>query len=75
MIILFLNSYVLRFSSRYLDKLGRHNYVTPTSYLELISSLKALLGKKQEEVCMAFVYPPLTEHNIDLVVNNSLSNS
>ncbi|XP_015752501.1 PREDICTED: dynein heavy chain 12, axonemal-like [Acropora digitifera] len=37
-------------SERYLDKLGRHNYVTPTSYLELISSLKALLGKKQEEV-------------------------
>lgn len=74
MIILVLNSCVLRCSSRYLDKLGRHNYVTPTSYLELISSLKALLGKKQEEVCMAFVYP-LTGHNIDLLVNNSLSNS
>ncbi|RMX38335.1 hypothetical protein pdam_00005508 [Pocillopora damicornis] len=37
-------------SERYLDKLGRHNYVTPTSYLELISSLKTLLGKKQDEV-------------------------
>ena len=42
------------FSVRYLDKLGRHNYVTPTSYLELISSLKTLLGKKQDEVCHSF---------------------
>ena len=48
--------------------------MTPTSYLELISSLKTLLGKKQEEVCIAFVYP-LTEHNIDHVVNNSFPNS
>ena len=35
---------------RYLDVLGRHNYATPTSYLELISSFKTLLGKKQDEV-------------------------
>ena len=34
----------------YLDELGRHNYVTPTSYLELISSFKGLLNKKQDEV-------------------------
>uniref|UniRef100_A0A3Q2P345 Dynein heavy chain coiled coil stalk domain-containing protein n=1 Tax=Fundulus heteroclitus TaxID=8078 RepID=A0A3Q2P345_FUNHE len=28
----------------------RHNYVTPTSYLELISTFKALLGTKRAEV-------------------------
>lgn len=46
------NTCVFLYFVRYLDKLGRHNYVTPTSYLELISSLKTLLGKKQDEVCM-----------------------
>lgn len=30
--------------------MGRYNYVTPTSYLELISSLKLLLGKKRGEI-------------------------
>ncbi|XP_046853910.1 dynein axonemal heavy chain 12-like isoform X2 [Xenia sp. Carnegie-2017] len=37
-------------SESYLEELGRHNYVTPTSYLELISSFKGLLNKKQDEV-------------------------
>ncbi|EDO37961.1 predicted protein [Nematostella vectensis] len=37
-------------SEKYLEVLGRHNYVTPTSYLELISSFKTLLGRKQDEV-------------------------
>ena len=37
-------------SQRYVDELGRHNYVTPTSYLELISTYKTLLGKKRAEV-------------------------
>jgi len=31
-------------------ELQRHNYVTPTSYLELISTFKTLLGKKRSEV-------------------------
>lgn len=39
----------------YLEELGRHNYVTPTSYLELISSFKGLLNKKQDEVRNAVV--------------------
>ncbi|KAI5062354.1 hypothetical protein GOP47_0022893 [Adiantum capillus-veneris] len=30
-------------------KLGRYNYVTPTSYLELLSTFQALLVAKQEE--------------------------
>lgn len=34
-------------SLKYLNELKRHNYVTPTSYLELISTFKTLLNKKQ----------------------------
>lgn len=52
----------LCFCVRYLDQLGRHNYVTPTSYLELISSLKTLLGKKQDEVCNSFSVSPMARH-------------
>ena len=34
-------------SARFLNELKRHNYVTPTSYLELINTFKVLLQKKQ----------------------------
>lgn len=34
----------------YLRLLNRHNYVTPTSYLELINTFKDLLGRKRKEV-------------------------
>ena len=34
-------------STRFLSELQRHNYVTPTSYLELISTFKGLLQKKR----------------------------
>lgn len=37
-------------STRFLANLRRHNYVTPTSYLELISTYKNLLSKKRNEV-------------------------
>ncbi|XP_041119882.1 dynein heavy chain 7, axonemal isoform X1 [Polyodon spathula] len=37
-------------SLRFRTELQRHNYVTPTSYLELISTFKALLEKKRSEV-------------------------
>lgn len=40
-------------SQQYLIELGRHNYVTPTSYLELINSFKSLLGAKQDETLKA----------------------
>ena len=30
--------------------MGRHNYVTPTSYLELIASFKKLLNEKRDTV-------------------------
>jgi dynein heavy chain len=35
---------------RYYEVLRRHNYVTPTSYLELILTFKTLLGVKQSEI-------------------------
>ena len=36
-----------KLSDKFLDTLQRHNYVTPTSYLELISTYKTLLAKKR----------------------------
>lgn len=35
---------------RFSGELGRHTYITPTSYLTLISSFKQLLREKQEEI-------------------------
>ncbi|EFJ29004.1 inner arm dynein 3-2 [Selaginella moellendorffii] len=40
---------VREYSLQYKLKQGRHNYVTPTSYLELISTFQTLLQTKQEE--------------------------
>ncbi|XP_077435277.1 dynein axonemal heavy chain 7 isoform X3 [Vanacampus margaritifer] len=40
----------IQLSSRFMDELQRHNYVTPTSYLELISTFKTLLQAKRAEV-------------------------
>lgn len=40
----------MEYSDKFMEELGRHNYVTPTSYLELISSFKTLLNQKQTEV-------------------------
>ena len=37
-------------SEKYYAALGRKNYVTPTSYLELILTFKSLLGKKRTEL-------------------------
>nr|XP_055037339.1 dynein axonemal heavy chain 3 isoform X1 [Misgurnus anguillicaudatus]XP_055037340.1 dynein axonemal heavy chain 3 isoform X1 [Misgurnus anguillicaudatus] len=41
---------VRELSERYYSQLRRHNYVTPTSYLELILTFKALLTSKRSEV-------------------------
>ena len=35
-------------SKKYRMVLDRHNYVTPTSYLELISTFKTLLDKQRQ---------------------------
>ena len=40
---------VRKTSERFFAILRRHNYVTPTSYLELIQTFKGLLGMKREE--------------------------
>lgn len=37
-------------SEKFLGALGRHNYVTPTAYLELVKLFKGLLQKKRDEV-------------------------
>ena len=37
-------------SDAFLAELGRHNYVTPTSYLELLTMYKQILQNKRKEV-------------------------
>ena len=37
-------------TDRFKDEAGRHNYVTPTSYLVLISTYKNLLDKQRTEI-------------------------
>lgn len=44
---------VREMSEVYFSRLRRHNYVTPTSYLELILTFKKLLGIKRDEVNIA----------------------
>ncbi|XP_023247279.1 dynein heavy chain 1, axonemal-like [Copidosoma floridanum] len=46
----FMHSSVIRASEDFLQELNRHNYVTPTSYLELLSSYGDLLDKKKREL-------------------------
>ncbi|KAM8930418.1 dynein axonemal heavy chain 12 [Pelodytes ibericus] len=40
-------------SDKFLRELGRHNYVTPTSYLELIAAFRQLLSQKRDTVMKA----------------------
>ena len=40
------------FFVRFYEMLRRHNYVTPTSYLELILTFKKLLGIKRDAITM-----------------------
>ncbi|RLU26559.1 hypothetical protein DMN91_000355 [Ooceraea biroi] len=42
-----------KLSDEFLIRLNRHNYVTPTSYLEMINTFKNLLDKKRGEVLRA----------------------
>ena len=37
-------------SHKFLEELNRHNYVTPTSYLELLSVFKKLISLKKTEL-------------------------
>ncbi|ORZ39485.1 dynein heavy chain and region D6 of dynein motor-domain-containing protein [Catenaria anguillulae PL171] len=40
----------INLSTRFYQEVRRHNYVTPTSYLELIQTFKSLLASKRKEV-------------------------
>ncbi|XP_054991966.1 LOW QUALITY PROTEIN: dynein axonemal heavy chain 12 [Sorex araneus] len=44
---------IMDLSQRFLQELGRHNYVTATSYLELIASFRQLLTKRREVIMNA----------------------
>jgi len=41
---------VFNYSERFLSELSRHNYVTPTSYLELLGIFSKLVGMKKTEL-------------------------
>ena len=41
---------VRNLAAKFLAELGRYNYVTPTSYLELIGTYRRLLNEKRDEV-------------------------
>jgi dynein heavy chain len=41
---------VSNMSKRYLAELSRHNYVTPTSYLELLGTFQKLIKLKKTEI-------------------------
>lgn len=43
----FMHASVVEASEHFKQELSRHNYVTPTSYLELLSSYTELINKKK----------------------------
>lgn len=45
----FSHKFVEKLSARFLLELRRHNYVTPTSYLELLNMFKKILVQKNKE--------------------------
>ncbi|GCB68504.1 hypothetical protein scyTo_0000891 [Scyliorhinus torazame] len=49
----FFHTSVIELSKKFLQELNRHNYVTPTSYLELIAAFRQLLTKKRDTVIKA----------------------
>ena len=46
----FFHATVQKLATKFLQSERRHYYVTPTSYLELLSSFQGLLAKRQDEV-------------------------
>lgn len=51
----FMHASVVKASDRFLQQLNRHNYVTPTSYLELLSSYTELVDKKKNELILGIL--------------------
>ncbi len=52
-IVQYFHTSVIKLSERFLQQSGRYNYVTPTSYLELLQSFKSLITQKQTDVMKA----------------------
>lgn len=48
----YFHEYIRQLSERYHQELDRYNYVTPTSYLELILTFKTLLYQKRNEISL-----------------------
>ncbi|KAK3782184.1 hypothetical protein RRG08_032935 [Elysia crispata] len=48
-----LHESVTLYSERYLEEMSRHNYVTPTSYLELLSCYSQLVSRRRRELSVA----------------------
>ena len=48
----YFHEFIRVMSEKYLNQLDRHNYVTPTSYLELIMTFKNLLIQKRNEISL-----------------------
>ena len=46
----YIHQSVEKLSKKYLEELRRHNYVTPTSYLELLTTFLKVLGEKKDEL-------------------------
>ncbi|XP_078466584.1 dynein axonemal heavy chain 12 [Lampetra planeri] len=49
----FFHTSAIELSQSFLQELGRHNYVTPTSYLELIAAFRQLLTEQRDAVMKA----------------------
>ncbi len=56
---------VVRESLRYKEEQGRYNYVTPTSYLELLSIFSKIFGLKKNQMIQA---KKRTKNGLDKVI-------
>lgn len=50
--VMFFNTTIVDASARFFMELSRKNYVTPTSYLEMLRSFKILYTQKYNEITM-----------------------
>ena len=48
-----IHSSVIVYTKKYLAELSRYNYVTPTSYLELLGIFSKLIRQKKTEISLA----------------------
>ena len=61
---------VAEMSKQFLAELSRHNYVTPTSYLELLGTFSRLLKLKKSEISNA---RQRTKTGLDKVVTKHIN--